>query len=338
MLSSEVFTTLSIGYLYIEKALSLLLHIFYKLFDILFPSITITSGNAFNDTFTEYIDKNTILCFHWMYDGKLLIPNGRFISKINNHYYMVQVISNSSKYERSINDYVIYNLNPFNRNIKSALSEIEKAQELNKKISVYICEPSTISWRYITRDLEYPTVHVNDKLNKFIYDTYRKTISNKYKTCGILLYGEPGCGKSTAIKCIAHKLGMDIYYANEQNFSITRMQRVSDKSLVVVEDCSYVINKLLTDGDDKLNRSAFNANFNVVLNFMSGILVKKDMLFVFTDNNIESLLTNELCIPLFRQERIYTLIEVRKNKTFIVNRPIKKNKAIKLEVVAGNRI
>lgn len=338
MLSSEVFTTLSIGYLYLEKVINLLLHIFHKLFNVLFPSIIITRSSRFSDAFTKYVSKNTALCFHWTCDGRELIPDGTFISKINSKYYVVhhQSSSNDINYNPD-RCYVIYNINPFDRDIKSVLSEIEKLVESDNKISIYVCESSSYAWRYITNDLEYPTVHVNDKLNKFICDTYRKTISNKYKTCGILLYGEPGCGKSTSIKCIAHELGMNIYYANEGNFTISHIQRISDRSLVVVEDCSYVIKQLLNDSSNNvsINKSLYSANFNVMLNFMSGILVKKDMLFIFTDNHIESLLNNELCFPLFRQERVYTLIEVHKNKTFTVNRPVKKDKVIKLEVVTN---
>jgi hypothetical protein len=86
-----------------------------------------------------------------------------------------------------------------------------------------------------------------------------------------LLYGEPGNGKTTAIRELAKKYGYNIYFVSFnkdlKNVSIlSGLSYVHDKSFIVFEDFDSVFNKR-----DVLNFEKPNFTFDSILNSLDGI-------------------------------------------------------------------
>ena len=121
----------------------------------------------------------------------------------------------------------------------------------------------------------------------------------------ILLYGEPGTGKSTAIQAIATYLGRNIYYLDLKN-AVTNQdlqmmfeyvnKNVQNGGIIVIEDIDAMtdivlkresvaelrVNQLVSSGDAKLS-------LEYLLNILQGTLTLDDSIFIVTTNHIDHL-------------------------------------------------
>ena len=105
---------------------------------------------------------------------------------------------------------------------------------------------------------------------------------------GILLFGEPGNGKSTYAKYIACQLQLDIYLVN-----LSRVKNVSElfaivykltdkKSIVLIEDIDRVWASKIINADDKFNAedSENKIGLDALLSFIDSLIEKKMLVLV----------------------------------------------------------
>lgn len=132
--------------------------------------------------------------------------------------------------------------------------------------------------------------HINKwKDNKDFY-AHKELI---YKT-GILLYGEPGVGKSSFVKAIAGKYGADIVNINMSNIADINLNELSAVLNVDSKEQLYIIlledidtawldrKNVITDKEDQ-------AVINKLLQFLDSNTSPNNVIFIATTNHIERL-------------------------------------------------
>lgn len=157
------------------------------------------------------------------------------------------------------------------------------------------------------------------KNNKDLY----KKMGIRHKG-GIILSGEPGCGKTSTIIAIATYLGKDIYYMdlgkiktnNELKLCIDSIKSNNNGAIIIFEDidCMTRIVEKRT-GSSNLNDSIMeNMNtqndalsLSFLLNILDGTLSPEDVMFIITTNHIK-----KLDSALIRPGRIDFSIEIKK--------------------------
>lgn len=123
-----------------------------------------------------------------------------------------------------------------------------------------------------------------------------ESLSLQYKL-NMLLYGKPGCGKSTCITAIATYLGKDIYYVKLNNVKTNEdMQKICEYAfkgssrggVIVMEDIDAmcdVVHKRTKN--TRVNNNGLTLDY--LLNLLQGTLTMKDSIFIVTTNHIEKL-------------------------------------------------
>lgn len=132
---------------------------------------------------------------------------------------------------------------------------------------------------------------------------------------GILLHGEPGCGKTTTILTIASYFGRDVFYVNLRSVKSNEELKdvfnyVNEKhvggGIIVFEDIDA-----MTDATRRrTSNDVIEANgitLEYLLNLLDGMLTFNDSIVVITTNHLE-----HLDPALYRAGRIDKLIEMKK--------------------------
>lgn len=107
---------------------------------------------------------------------------------------------------------------------------------------------------------------------------------------GYLLYGPPGCGKTSLIQVLAGELGYDVSLIGlsskemDDDMLHSAMCRGNPHSIVVLEDVDAVFSQRL-DGEEKNNSLSFSG----LLNAIDGISAQEGRLLVMTTNHLERL-------------------------------------------------
>lgn len=141
--------------------------------------------------------------------------------------------------------------------------------------------------------------------NESLYKSHGLT----HKT-GILLYGEPGTGKSSIAKVIASYLNYDIIStdisASKALELRTKLENlIKPKSVILFEDIDCVMDVNRKSDNDSSDEK--KAKLGVLLNFLDGIDSPNNVVFVATTNHIE-----DLDPALIREGRFDLKIEMKK--------------------------
>ena len=202
--------------------------------------------------------------------------------------------------------------------IKSIIRDINTSQ--NKDINMYKLkvygskkDKKTIEWiknKFVTNKTMQNTIVV-DEVQKLYYDDITKFISNKdyyfkkgipYKR-GYLLHGEPGCGKTSLIKAVAHDLNLPIFMVdlsvlsdnselmsamNELNYHIND----NEPYLLIFEDLdrTTVFGKLDSrDYDYDYNKPKLKTKItqDCILNILDGIDENHGRITIITTNDLD---------------------------------------------------
>ena len=147
---------------------------------------------------------------------------------------------------------------------------------------------------------------------------------------GILLHGEPGCGKTTTIITIASYFGRDIFYVNLKSIKTNHDLKMifdhinnshSGGGIIVLEDIDAmtgVVEKrtnkfiqqqttLVDNKTELIDSSDDSITLEYLLNLLDGTLTYDDSIVIITTNHLEN-----LDPALYRPGRIDNLIEMKK--------------------------
>ena len=121
----------------------------------------------------------------------------------------------------------------------------------------------------------------------------------------ILLYGEPGTGKSTAIQAIATYLGRNIYYLDLKNVATNQdlqllleyvNKNVQNGGIIVIEDIDAMTDIVLKRREPKalrvdqlISSDDSELSLEYLLNILQGTLTLDDSIFIVTTNHIDHL-------------------------------------------------
>lgn len=196
--------------------------------------------------------------------------------------------------------------------IKSIIREINTNN--NQDINMYKLKASgskkkerTIEWKknkFLTNKTMHNTI-VTNEVQKLYYDDITKFISNKeyyhkkgipYKR-GYLLHGEPGCGKTSLIKAVAHDLNLplfmiDLSVLNDNSELMTAINELTyhinsnDPYLLIFEDLdrSSLFGKVNQYGDEDKAKSKITQD--CILNILDGIDEGQGRIVIITTNEL----------------------------------------------------
>jgi ATP-dependent 26S proteasome regulatory subunit len=128
-------------------------------------------------------------------------------------------------------------------------------------------------------------------------------LQNKFN---LLLYGEPGTGKSTTIQAVANYLQKDIYYIDLQKVETNEdlhmifeyvNKNIPNSGIIIMEDIDAMTDVILKRTDKvqeyKMNDIVNNQNSKLTLeyflNILQGTLTMDNSVFIVTTNHIEHL-------------------------------------------------
>lgn len=199
-------------------------------------------------------------------------------------------------------------------------SNLAMLEFINKPIP-----PKTIVTEVITKKIECKLVNEIEKHfdTLFLKNKDRHSLTNSldmFKNKGhvlqemglqhkfnLLLYGEPGTGKSTTIQAVANYLQRDIYYVdiqqavtNEDLHTIFQYiyKNVSNSGIAVIEDIDAATDivkkrtgKVITDYkvSDVINNQKNALTLEFFLNILQGTLTVDNSVFIVTTNHIDHL-------------------------------------------------
>lgn len=172
--------------------------------------------------------------------------------------------------------------------------------------------------RKFKRSME--SIFTNNNEHYDLLDSIKSFINNKDKyrklaypySYSALLYGKPGCGKSSTILAVASALNKDIIYVNLAKITLEKLigrLNSAHEDIVVFEDIDALTTPIGTsrdekdrgqdnDDDDKNNAPSGTLNLfsslsgvslSEILNFTDGLLASDGTICLFTTNHIERL-------------------------------------------------
>ena len=122
-------------------------------------------------------------------------------------------------------------------------------------------------------------------LDKFIQSTQIYIDHGIIHKMGILLYGEPGTGKSVLSRAIADYIGYDILYISPK---CKQLPLIASNKIILFEDIDCLIsNSNREDEQDNVEKSNFT--LQELLNYIDGVVSPHNVIFLATTNYIDRL-------------------------------------------------
>jgi len=231
----------------------------------------------------------------------ILVENWRKISTEKNSQvsiYMMKTTEQTSKIEETISKEDVSNDMKDPRD-KSHKMDDKKTNTIFKKII-------TVDSIFMKKDYKpYKHLYLQEKMSKILTNYLNNFNKNadlfsrfgfRHKG-GILLYGTPGCGKTTCITAVATYLNKDIYYIDLKDIDTNdKLKACLDKinqngkgGIIVFEDIDCMSNVALKrDGTMQINeRDKLTLSF--VLNCIDGAMSLNDCIYIITTNKIDKL-------------------------------------------------
>lgn len=277
--------------------------------------------NTVTNEFIQKYDKKFKRHIVDVYKGqKNVIVNNQFIVKLDGHTFMYVAAGDKigdirERYMMSIeplpDDLYIYIFGKYCRKYIKELKKIIYKITENVDLGIYVIDADRNSRKEKTESIDviYYKLHpryldtlffshgekeeICKHINKFNdNEIFYKEKQLLYKT-GILLYGEPGTGKSSLVKAIATKYDRSIITLNMSNIEYIDLNKLT-QSVNVDEYRRYII--LLEDIDTLfLNRvngqsdKEDNAVINKLLQFLDSNTSPTNVIFIATTNHIDRL-------------------------------------------------
>lgn len=155
---------------------------------------------------------------------------------------------------------------------------------------------------------------------------------------GILLYGEPGCGKTTTIITIASFFKRDIFYINLKAIKTNEelkmafdyaISKHTDGGIIVIEDIDamsdivHVRTSPMETNDSSMNTLLESTESDItleyLLNLLDGTLTYDNSIVILTTNHIKN-----LDPALYRAGRMDNLIEMKKSDHYQISKIYKR--------------
>jgi ATP-dependent 26S proteasome regulatory subunit len=282
----------------------------------------------------------------------------------------VQTISKKHKINKQINIYTIKTIN--NKIIeKTDNPEYKKYYEIKKKLldeskdistkeiintigmepdpyisiekSNYKIENKVVNKKYCSFD----NLYLRKQQDTILFNLTQRFLNDKKlmeelgipNKLGVLLYGEPGCGKTTTIITLGSYLGRDIFYLNLKSIETNGELKMifdyvnsehSGGGIIVLEDIDAMTNIVAnrsgqmdisnkTNTNDLVDSDEDTITLEYLLNLLDGTLTFNDSVVIITTNHLE-----KLDPAIYRPGRIDNLIEMKKCDHYQISRIFKR--------------
>lgn len=224
-----------------------------------------------------------------------------------------------SKFKNLVCKSFILNKTKLNKFCKKLVENSFNFPKTEQEIRVYYTIPLPhipIEWRLLTtrpgRSLD--SIYFDENIKENLIADITEFFSKKqwylehsipYRR-GYLLYGPPGCGKSSLITAICSELKLDIYLVPlatsrlSDNSLIRILNSVPKGQLILIEDLDSVL------GSGYRSERSSKISLNGLLKALDGPVAHTDHIVVFSANDIRGLTENNL----FRAGRIDYRVEV----------------------------